>query len=366
MGKSTKTVAPPDPYATSNAQTQSNIATANYNAALNRYNQVGPTGNVTWQNSGTYNNPQWTQTTTLSPEQQALYNYQTQGEINKQGVGNAMLQNLAPNLTSPINTSGLPGIQSQVGSGNLDAMRKQAQDAIYQRQTSMLDPQYQQQQEQLNSQLINQGITQGSDAWNNAQNNFARQRDFAYGQARDSAVTGGNDYANQQFQQGLSGAQLQNSANAQGLQQLFQLREMPLNELLALQGGSQVSIPSAAGAGGAEAAPTNVMGAINNQYQGQVANANAQNASNNATMSTLGSLGAAALLAFSDREAKKDIRATGDKLGSYPLYSFRYKWDGDGTPKREGVMAQDVEKKQPEAVVNTPFGFKAVNYGALR
>lgn len=67
-----------------------------------------------------------------------------------------------------------------------------------------------------------------------------------------------------------------------------------------------------------------------------------------------------ALLA-SDRRVKEDIKRIGKTDDGLPIYTFRYK--GDSTVHM-GVMAQDVEKKNPDAVKEID-GVKAVNYGAL-
>lgn len=298
MGKSASTTPPTDPVAASQAQTQSAIQTAAYDAQLNRYNQNTPTGQVTWQNNGTTQNPQWVQSTTLSGPQQAIQNASQNNQLGQQWVASNLLGNASSMLQTPVSTSGLPAIQSQVNGGNLDAARDQAQNAVYQQQTSMLDPQYDQQQEQLNSQLANQGITQGSDAWNNAQNNFSRQKDFAYSQARNSAVTAGNDLANQQFGQGLQSAQLNNSANTQGLNNLFSLRGNTLNEIQALLGGSQVQTPQVAQTGQINTANTDVASNFYASQQQQQANANAQNAANNANTQAGAGLASAALMAL--------------------------------------------------------------------
>ena len=70
-------------------------------------------------------------------------------------------------------------------------------------------------------------------------------------------------------------------------------------------------------------------------------------------------LGATPLL--SDRRAKTDIRKIGESDSGFPLYSFRYKGE---TPMAVhiGVMAQDVEKEKPEAIVHTPSGLMMVDY----
>jgi hypothetical protein len=84
----------------------------------------------------------------------------------------------------------------------------------------------------------------------------------------------------------------------------------------------------------------------------------------------LGTIGAAAMpaggLFGSDRRLKTDIVQVGT-LGEFdlPIYNFRYIWQKPGT-LQQGVMAQDVLKHIPEAVVIDAAGFYAVDYGMLR
>jgi hypothetical protein len=85
-------------------------------------------------------------------------------------------------------------------------------------------------------------------------------------------------------------------------------------------------------------------------------------------MSLGGTLGGAAIMA-SDIRTKENIKAIGWLPNGLPVYEFEYKpefknqW-GHGT--QVGVMAQDVEKVLPEAVIEHPDGYKMVNYGALQ
>lgn len=66
--------------------------------------------------------------------------------------------------------------------------------------------------------------------------------------------------------------------------------------------------------------------------------------------------------AFSDRRLKTDIEKLGEREDGLGVYAFRYLW----SPARFiGVMAQEVLKVKPEAVIHTPSGYMAVNYGAL-
>lgn len=67
---------------------------------------------------------------------------------------------------------------------------------------------------------------------------------------------------------------------------------------------------------------------------------------------------AKAAASFSDRRMKDDIAEVGKLYDGTPVYSFRYK----GDPRTQiGLMAQDVEKYAPEAVIEIN-GFKAVDY----
>lgn len=77
---------------------------------------------------------------------------------------------------------------------------------------------------------------------------------------------------------------------------------MPLNEVSALLSGSQVQSPQAYQPGAATVAPTDVLGAYNQQYQGQLAQWQAENQANNAGLGGLfglaGTLGGAAIRRF--------------------------------------------------------------------
>ena len=70
---------PPNPIETAGAQTASNIGTAVTGSYLNNYNQVTPTGNLTYDATGdyaytrpahrdTYTVPRWTATQTLTAD----------------------------------------------------------------------------------------------------------------------------------------------------------------------------------------------------------------------------------------------------------------------------------------------------------
>jgi hypothetical protein len=109
-----------------------------------------------------------------------------------------------------------------------------------------------------------------------------------------------------------------------------------------------------------------------NQLQAQMANAQAQASRGAGIMGALGSIGGGLMQGagaaggfgalFSDRRLKTDIEKVGKTNDGLPIYTYKYK--GDKTTQM-GVMAQDVEKKTPNAVKEIG-GFKAVNYKLVK
>lgn len=64
----------------------------------------------------------------------------------------------------------------------------------------------------------------------------------------------------------------------------------------------------------------------------------------------------------SDRRMKRNIKEVGMSEIGLPIYEFSYIF---GTKTHTGVMAQDVLKHTPDAVVRSRLGYYKVNYDAL-
>lgn len=234
----------PDPSAVANAQGQANVEAARVTALLNRANQVTPWGTQMWtQAPDQQGTDQWTSTVALDPRLQGILDQQ---------------------LSTAQDTIGNTGVTSN------EAYRKQVEDALYNRYTSRLDPQWQQGESDLASRLAAQGITQGSQAYDRATGNFDRAKTDAYQAALDQAIGGGEGAIQGQFNRDTAG------------------RSQVLNELNALRSGAQFGqTPSGASVGAAPVAQ-----AAYNSY-------NAQQAQQQAQMQGLTSLGnAAAMFAF--------------------------------------------------------------------
>lgn len=309
----------PDPNVTSAAQTKSNQQTAAYNAALNRGNTYTPLGSQTFHYTGkdpATGAPMWDQTISLSPEQQQLYDQQQQQNLQLGNIAGSMMSQVAgqygrpmdapnPGIQTTLNTSGLQQLPS---SQDLMGDLQNTQTALYDRQRGFLDPQFQTQQSGLDASLAAKGITEGSDAYKNAQDDLARQREFAYGQARDSAIAGAgaeqsrlNTMAQgnraQQFGEALSSGQFQNDAAGQQLAQAMALRDQPLNEFNALRSASPVAMPQFQSPGQGAMAGTDVAGNMWNAYNGQMNAYNAQQATANGNMQAGAGLAGTAVMA---------------------------------------------------------------------
>lgn len=73
--------------------------------------------------------------------------------------------------------------------------------------------------------------------------------------------------------------------------------------------------------------------------------------------------GVGQMIAMSDSRLKESIVPMGKTAGGATLHSYRYRGDNQ---VRVGVMAQEVRRIFPEAVVETPSGFLAVDYSKVK
>lgn len=275
--KSPKAPEAPNPAQTAAAQSASDKETAWYNAQLQNMDQITPYGNLTYQNLGTKEAPKWQSTISLSPEQQQLYNTQTQSENALASLGAAQLGRIGESVATPFSYEGLgdaPTAQS------IEQLSQQGQEALM----SRLNPQFGYDEESLRTRLINQGIGQNSEAYNREMERFNQAKN----DARTQAVLQGANY----------GGTLQNQALArrnQAIGEYTTQRNAPLNEYTAMTSGTQIQNPSFS-SGGNQGVPNIDYGSlINQQYQSQLGNYNAKVAGQNSTMGGLFSLGSAAL-----------------------------------------------------------------------
>lgn len=267
-----------------------------------------------------------------------------------------MMQSMQPTA------SGDSMLQAALQKGSQTGLDQGLADAIYSQHTRYLDPQLKQQRDTMMAELADSGFVPGTPGYDRAMGNFLDTSDRAYGAARDSAITQGYSQGNTQTNQQQALAQILAGLQNQGFSQALTRQAQPINLLNALKGGNQVSLPSfgSGQSGTPNLGSTDIMGALNQQYQGQLGASNAATASNNATMGAIASLLAAFI---SDRRFKDVISRDGETPAGVPVYLWRYK---GGKALFRGVMAQDLLETQPEAVTLNPDGVYSVNYLKVR
>ena len=214
MGSAPSPPAVPTAQQTATAQTGENVSTAIANSELSHTNQTDQYGNsITYTQNGssqmtdpqdgtTYNLPNYTENTTMSAANQAIYNTDQQTQQNMANIGSTESAKMGALLDTPMDTSA--------------AATNQFLNTSWEQPFNNLQGQ---QQEQFQQQMADQGVTAGSQAYTNAQQNFM-QSEQSQQDTYDSAMYG----------------QAQSAMMAD--------RQEPINELDALESGSQVANPS--------------------------------------------------------------------------------------------------------------------------
>ena len=214
MGKPSAPAAP-NPIATAQAQTGTNVSTSIANAFLNNTNQFTPEGslrydvtdNYTWTDPTTgssYSIPRFTATQSLSPQGQAIQDQSMAAKLNMAGMANAQSSRLSEHLANDIDLSGAPAAGdpsklanapdalkefADVGSqmrefgaagditkdygpqDSFSADRGRVEEALYGR----LNPQLEKDRANIEQRLADQGIRYGSPAYKQAMDDYNRQ-----------------------------------------------------------------------------------------------------------------------------------------------------------------------------------------------
>lgn len=312
----------PDPVATAQAQGGMNRDTAITQAILNSGTQVNPWGTVSTEQTGSagftdsqgrwVETPRFTQTTTLSPTQQAIFDQSQSAEGNLAGIANDQSAFLRDYLSKPFEFN-----------------NAEAEQWAYDRASPRILQQQAQNEATLRTTLANKGIREGSAAWN----------------AEMARLTNANtDQMNQ----------LELTGRGQAFSEAMAQRNQPINEITALLSGSQVSNPSQM------SAPMPQVGVGGVDYTGLVQDKfRADSANYQNKMGGLFGLASSGIGLLSDRRLKTDVKRVGQTDEGTPIYTYRYVWGG---PVHMGVMAQDV----PEAAFATGGGYLAVDYAEVR
>lgn len=339
---------PPDPQVTAAAQAAADKETAIAQSQLNQVNQITPYGNLTYEQRGTTaeGTPQYTATTTLSPEGQRQLDLTNQAGVAYGETANQQLAQVRDLLSEPLSFDSL-GPAPVVN----EATRQSVRDSTLAR----LQPTIDRDREAMEARLASQGINLGTAAYEDAIRQFDNRLNDLY---LGTDATAGNEMAR------MYG--LESSARDRGINEMVQQRQIPLNETLGLLSGTQVQAPQFVSTPQVGLPQSPVAESIYASYNGALNNYNAQLGASNANTqglfglagAGLGALGQSGAFSFSDRRLKRGIVRVGELANGLGVYLYRYIWGG---PQQVGLMADEVREVHPHAVV-TVGGYDAVNY----
>jgi len=324
----------------------------------NRPSQFTPWGYTQWNNEQVIDpatgapTTAWSQTQGLTPELQEILNKQIAIQGGRTDVAGALTQRLGQEFGTPMDwqnlspMGGVPNTQFTAPENtrrNLDysgisdisdptQVRQGAEDAMYNKAASRLNPQFDQKRQQLEIKLRNQGLGPEDEAYKQQMGGLNMQETDAYNQAMYSASDAGRQEAGQLFGQDVTkrgmytgerdrqgqfynqsgqqvfgqamganqqnynqmmqGSQYANAIRQQQMTEEMQKRGFSLNEINALLSGQQVNtpqMPSFTGAGAAQPAPV---------YQAGVDQGNADQMNAQGLMGGAGSLVSAGMNAY--------------------------------------------------------------------
>lgn len=286
---------PPNPYDQAAAQQASELGASMASGVINNPNEVNPYGSVSYQNSGyetvydAKGNPQYvpryTRTTSLSPDQMKLLGLETQTKANAGQAAVTASSQLADMFKTQLDPSKWQQWSNAPAPGDVrqdqaPTDRAAVQDAMMSRYLETAGKQNAAQDAQLAARGLNPGSAQYSsvdDTRQRALTDATNQAYLASGDESRAAQNAYNQAALQRYQMGSDYAAFGNQLRQAQQQSDTALRAELPNEIAALMGMGQVTIPqfSPFSRQGINAAP--VGDYISQNYQNQVQAANATN-----------------------------------------------------------------------------------------
>ena len=244
-----------DAAAATGAQEKANQEAWQKNLQASRSNQNNPMGNLTWSQDPVTG--QWTQNVNFNDQQQSNFDQQ---QANQGQLAGMMGSALGGYDTSQVDLSGAPALPT-VGGYNEQAIATMR---------ALQAPQLAQQRAAQEAKLAAMGLNTGSgQAWMNAQRALGTNENNADMQA----IMAGINQGNTEFGQGMQ-------AHNAGVQDILSQKQANLGQLSGLMGMAQnLTSPQFANYTTPQLGTVNAQDAYNQQYQSQLAQANAKNAS---------------------------------------------------------------------------------------
>ncbi len=368
----------PDYAGAATAQGAANVETARVEGRMNRPDVYSPYDQTLVTDLG---DDRFKMDYTLRPE------YERQ-RVKQAGIGEQYLdvagQRLGELPSTQFDFGALPTFQGGVdrtgftplaSTDDLSDYATRSEGAYYDRAMSRLQPAMEMQRTALHTDLINSGLPVGSEAYNNSMAQLGlQQNDQMQGLAQSSIAEG------QRMRQGLAGEaqtmrqaqlaessmirEMQNQARQQALTDALLQRRLPMEELATLTGSPSIG---AAGVGtattglnvpGVSVAPPPIFAATQAQGANEANRYATKMQGYGAKMDAFGDIATM----ISDKTLKENIVKVGQSPSGFNIYEWNYLW----SPERfRGVIAQEVQKIKPKAVLSNIFGHLLVDYSKL-
>ncbi|XAI95122.1 hypothetical protein [Microcystis phage Mwe-JY13] len=315
----------PDPAQTAAVQGSWNSFTAQQQQAMNMTGQNSPWGSLQYDQTGTQTIidpngnpiqvPRYTANTTLTPQQQAIFDQTQSADLNLATIANEQSGRIGELLNDPFKFENSDAEQWAYDLASPRLLTQQGRD-----------------QSALETQLVNAGIRRGTPQF-------------------EASLSGlRQDNRDQLNQLALTG-------RSQAFSEALAQRNQPLNEIIGLTSGTQIQNPNAtfAATPQSQVAGVDYSGLVNSKYQSELQQHNAK----------VGAIGGAlgglfGMFKFSDARLKTNVKRIGKTDSGQPIYSYNYIWGG---PTEIGVMAHETPSN---AVIYDASGFQMVNYAEVK
>lgn len=351
----------PDYTGAAEAQAESSREVTEQQTWANRPRQETPFGTVDWRSTPTYDPTtgqtlnRWTQTTTLDPDAQAALDSQQQLQRQRSQLAGGMYDRVAQEYGDVPDFSqfqAMGNAPQAMTFGGGDRYSQEAEDALYGRFSSRMEPQFERAAEAKRTQLYNMGLREGDEAFDRGMQDLSEQQTDARQQAMYGATIGaGQEAARMQgmdisagqagYGQQMQTANYQNTQRQQQIAEYMQRRGFSLNEINAILTGQQVGMPNMPSFNQAQRSEaTQYNQAAQSQGQYNLDAYNAQQQATQGLMSGVGSIAGGAMM-FSIRELKHDIYPIGKNREGRTVYMYRYNFEDPKDPFHIGLMAEE-------------------------
>jgi hypothetical protein len=232
------TPAPPDYEAAAEKTAAGNLENLHEQTRANRPDMYTPFGASEWVQDGQGN---WVNRVSLDPMSQESLDTQQALGLGRTYLAGDMLGNVGETMGTPMDWSQFGDYTRDLSTGA--EARQGAEDALYGRATSRLDPRWEEKNMQAEAKLRSQGLRPGDEAYDRFMAEQGRQETDAYNQAMYSSILAGGQEASREQGMDLTAGTFGNQVRDAEVADQIRERGFSLNELNALLSGQQVGLP---------------------------------------------------------------------------------------------------------------------------